>query len=102
MSRRIILSPDAQADIRSAVRWYQHKETNLSFRFKAELRTSLRRIARYPFEFPRVNDLVRRALMKRFPYLIYFTLNQDRVFVVAILHQHRQQTLRRDFQDFQD
>ena len=37
MSRRIILSPDARANLQSAARWYRREDMNLSRRFKAEV-----------------------------------------------------------------
>jgi plasmid stabilization system protein ParE len=39
MSRRIILSPDAEADIRSAVRWYLLREESAALRFRTEIQT---------------------------------------------------------------
>ena len=34
MTYRLILSPDAKADFRSAAHWYADKDNNLSFRFR--------------------------------------------------------------------
>jgi toxin ParE1/3/4 len=89
MRRRIIPSPDAEADLESAKRWYQLKEAKLSSRFRMETQKALRRIVRNPLQFPIVYEGVRRALLKRFPYSIYFTLNKDSVFVIAVVHQRR-------------
>ena len=44
MDRRIILSPDAEAHVKSASRWYELKELNLSSRFGKEISKPLRRI----------------------------------------------------------
>ena len=89
MSRYIILSPDAKADISSATRWYENKENNLSLRFSAETEVIFNRIAVYPLQFPLVHKLIRRAVMKEFPYCIYFTVRRYSVVVLAVLHQHR-------------
>lgn len=87
--RRIILSPDAKADIRSAVRWYKRTDPNLAFRFKSEIRGTLRRIARFPYQFPLVESTFRRANLKRFRYAILFSVGKERVVVKAVVHQHR-------------
>ena len=50
MSRRVILSPDAEVDIIAIQRWYRSKEASLAFAFKAE-RLTLRFIAQYPCAF---------------------------------------------------
>ena len=71
MSRRIILSPDAQVDVSAVERWYRAKDPSLAFAFRAELRSTLRVIAQYPHAFVKVRGGTRRALMKQFPYVIY-------------------------------
>ena len=89
MNRRIILSPDARADLAAAARWYYRKEVNLSRRFTAEVDTTLFRIARYPYASVRLNDRVRRLLTNRFPYRIDFALDTNTVRVLGITHQRR-------------
>jgi plasmid stabilization system protein ParE len=89
MKYRSVLSPDARADIRSAVRWYQRIDPNLAFRFKVETLATRWRIERFPFQFPLIKNTARRALLKRFPYSIYFNLNDDEVSVIAVVHQRR-------------
>jgi len=66
MNHRVILSPDADAGIEAAIRWYAHEQLELPFRFKAEMMITLRRIAQNPYQFPLVSKQVRRALLKRF------------------------------------
>ena len=98
MSPRIILSPDARADLESAAGWYRRENTDLSRRFEAEVWATLLRIVRHPNSFVRVGyvrvgnvrlDSVRRAVMARFPYSIYFTFRANRVHVIGIRHQRR-------------
>ena len=89
MSYRIILSPDARADLRSAVRWYKQKEIDLSLRFRAQLQATLRDIVRLPHAFTLMDDGWRRALMRRFPYYVYFTFDGNTVVVNGIVHQRR-------------
>jgi plasmid stabilization system protein ParE len=36
-----------------------------------------------------VHEQIRRALTRRFPYAIYFVIDEDRVSVLRILHQAR-------------
>ena len=93
MSRRIILSPDAVRHIRSAVRWYEDKQAILSLRFIAEIRHTLRRITAHPYEFPLVSEVVRRALLFRFPYSIYFKFDANGVIIIAVLHQRQSASL---------
>ena len=89
MNRRIILSPDARADLRSAAEWYNRQDPDLSSRFLDDLQLTLRRVARFPYAFPRHDKLFRRATTNRFRYYIYFTFDLQTVFTRAIIHQRR-------------
>ena len=89
MNYRIVPSPDAEADFTLASWWYQQIDPNLASRFMVESRAKLARIAQFPYQFPLVNGAVHRALLKRFPYAIYYSLEHDEVSITAILHQRR-------------
>lgn len=89
MNYRIILSPDARAAIRSAARWYQREDISLAFRFVAATKATLDRVAQNPKAFMLVGPTIRRALIRKFPYAVYFTLTADFVFVRAVIHQRR-------------
>jgi plasmid stabilization system protein ParE len=89
MKYRIVLSPDAKADMRSARRWYTHINPSLAQQFRVECRTTARRIAQFPYQFSLVNGTARKALLKRFPYVMYYRLYSKLVIVDAVLHQRR-------------
>jgi len=89
MKRRVIPSPDAEEHIRSAIRWYQNQDSDLPLRFSAELDTALARVAKNPYQFPIINNEIQRALMKRFPYAIYFIVHPEAVLIASVLHQRR-------------
>jgi toxin ParE1/3/4 len=89
MTCRIILSPDAEADIASAIAWYQRIQLSLAFRFKAETRATLRRIARFPHQFPLIDGKVRRARVRGFRYAILYSLEKEGVFIKAIVHDRQ-------------
>ena len=72
MKRRTFVRAEAQADIREAVRWHERREAGLGIRFMEEVRASLQHIADNPLRFPIVDKDVRRALLHKFPYSIYF------------------------------
>ncbi len=93
MNRRIILTAVAEAHLDSIARWYHHIDANLSVRFRAEVYAALIRIARYPLAYLRVDNRARRAVMDRFRYYIYFTLDAGSVLVLAIVHQRRADTV---------
>jgi len=89
MKYKIVLSPGAKADVRSAARWYLNIEPNLAYRFLREVTTTLQRITRMPYAFPIRRDAFRQAPLKRFPYSIFYLVKIGVIGVEAIIHQRR-------------
>ena len=92
MKYRIFLSLRANADISSAVRWYLQIDPHLARRFLAEVHATLRRIRRMPYAFPVRGRVLRRAFIRRFPYLIYYYVRMNVVSINAVLHERRSDT----------
>ena len=89
MKRRTFVRPEAQTDIREAARWYEDREPSLGLRFLREIRTSIQHINDNPLRFPIIEEDVRRALLHKFPYSIYFVNESEVTAIIAVLHQHR-------------
>ena len=86
----LIVKPEAQADIEGAKVWYDGERDGLGAEFVSELDSTLARVRAMPHQFPDVRRGVRRALLHRFPYAVYFVLHtRDAGAVLAVLHQHR-------------
>jgi plasmid stabilization system protein ParE len=89
MKRRTFVRPEAQTDIRQAAQWYENRETGLGLRFLREIRTSIQHINDSPLRFPIIEEDVRRALLHKFPYSIYFINEPTTIPIIAVLHQPR-------------
>jgi len=83
------VSPEAEAEALAAARWYEEKASGLGAAFLELVEQSLGAIADNPARFPTVARDVRRALLKRFPFGIFFRVRSGRVKVLAILHLSR-------------
>ena len=87
----LIVRPAAEADIETALAWYEQRELGLGGRFIDDLRRAVRRVQERPRQFPEVRPGARRALLQRFPYALYFVLrDESSAALVAVLHQRRQ------------
>lgn len=80
--------PLAQLDIKEAERWYE-KEAVRGDDFLAAAEATIGRIQESPFQFPIVWRDVRRALLRRFPYGLFFRVETDTVVVIACFHGRR-------------
>jgi plasmid stabilization system protein ParE len=89
MTARYLVRPEAQADIEEAALWYEDRSQGLGERFTGKVFDLIDRIAGFPLQFPVVGLSVRRGLLQRFPYAVYFLVSEGPVVVIAVLHQRR-------------
>jgi toxin ParE1/3/4 len=86
---QIIVREDAESDIADAALWYESKSSGLGSEFLRSVDACLSDIARTPQRFPVVHRNLRRALLRRFPFGVFFISDDDVVRVVACLHVRR-------------
>lgn len=86
---RIVVRVEAEADMREAARWYDGEVPGLGAQFLDAVSRAIESIAESPLRYPSVEGDTRRALMPRFPFLIYFTVESDTVFIMAALRGRR-------------
>ena len=85
----LILRDEAESDIRDAYEWYEGKQENLGKSFMLDVELTLDRIEENTELYELVFASTRRALCRRFPYAIYFIVDNLNIVVVAVLHQRR-------------
>ena len=99
MNRNLIIRPEAEADISEAAIWYEDREPGLAHELLFEIRTAINRALTNPEAFTRLRERprVHRVLVRRFPYRLFYILNQDTLIVFAVLHlvRHDRHWLRR-------
>ena len=86
---RLISEPRADLDVEAAFDWYENERPGLGLEFLDELRAAYNRIADGPLKYKELRGGIRRALLRRFPYAVYFAVEADIVVVVAVLHASR-------------
>jgi plasmid stabilization system protein ParE len=89
MSAGLRLRPEAEADLQEASRWYESQRIGLGDEFLLEVEQGLTRIQETPRLYTEIHGNVRRSLLRRFPYGIFYIVVEDTVVVLAILHQAR-------------
>ena len=89
MNRRFILRPRAENDIQAAFEWYESQRYGLGDEFLVAVRERLEAIRKFPEANPVVYRSIRRALVSRFPYLIFYIVRPERITVLAVLHHAR-------------
>ena len=86
---RLLSEPGANHDIEVAFEWYENERRGLGAEFLDELRAAYDRIVEGPLKYQELRSGIQRALVRRFPYLVYFAIEGDVIVVVAVLHAGR-------------
>lgn len=81
--------PIVDADVEAAFQWYEGEEEGLGYEFLDELRAAYRRIEDGPLKYQVLRSGIRRAMTRRFPYSIYFSVEGNVIVVLAVLHTAR-------------
>ena len=91
MTRRLIIRPEAEADITQAAMWDEHRENGLGDELVSEMRSAITRALATPDAYLRLRDHppVHRVLVHRFPYPIFYLLAEDAFVVFAVVHAAR-------------
>jgi plasmid stabilization system protein ParE len=86
---QLLVRPAAAADIDEAFLWYEDQHPGLGHEFLAAAQTVIDAIAKDPLRYPVIRRSTRRALLRRFPYSIYFRVYDETIVVVACMHGRR-------------
>lgn len=89
MSDRFVLRPEAEIELDEAYNWYEDQKEGLGESFFEYVDHMLVRISQRPQSYGIVYRDVRRAIMSRFPYVIYYRVVSDQVIVISIFHGRR-------------
>jgi plasmid stabilization system protein ParE len=80
---------EAADDVVVAVQWYGDRHPGLGAALVKSLTRLLGTIKEFPEAFPELATGLRRALVPRFPYAVYYLVADDVVDIVACLHTRR-------------
>ena len=88
--RSIIFTQAARLELIEAQDWYEEKVIGLGRRFRGAIDDLVQRMTTSPRQFPVVHKNVRRALLRQFPYSLFFVLDDDgSLIVIACFHASR-------------
>jgi plasmid stabilization system protein ParE len=85
----LIVRAQARAEIDDAFEWYRERSPTAAADFLAVVDDALREIAEDPERFPVVHGRLRRIVLRRFPYALYYKIFPRTVSIVGVIHGHR-------------
>ena len=86
MSYRLIVRPRAEEHINETYLWYENKVNGLGAIFIATLETRINSIVRNPFLYQKKYKDIRTAALGKFPYGIYYFMDDKKIIITAVLY----------------
>lgn len=89
MKHELRILPEAESDLVEAYRWYEERSAGLGSEFFRAVDASLLSIQRNPLAFPTVHGDIRRILLRRFPFGVFFVVEKNTTVILACFHVRR-------------
>lgn len=81
--------PSVDSDVRDAYNWYEEQLSGLGEDFLLSTDAALNAIQRAPLHFALVYKSVRHLKVKRFPFGVFYVVNESVITITAIVHLSR-------------
>jgi toxin ParE1/3/4 len=81
--------PEAETEFLEAIEYYEERERGLGYDFSIEVFRTIQNIVTYPTAWSVIEKDVRRCLVYRFPYGVVYSVEQDEIFILAVMHLRR-------------
>ena len=91
MKFNVIFLSEAESDIDSAYIWYESKQLDLGYSFYKKIEESIHYISNNPFVCEEVYKGIRRFVIRKFPYGIYYKVNFEskEILIIGVIHFKR-------------
>ena len=86
---KYVFHPEAQDEFLLAIEYYESREPGLGQDFSIEVHSAIENILSYPNAWPILEGDIRRCQTRRFPYGVIYSQDNDVIFVLAVMHLHR-------------
>jgi len=86
---QVVFLAEARAEALDAFQWYEDQRAGLGVVFRAALDDAIKRVRLAPFTYPIQYRDLRRTIVYRFPYGVFYRIVADTVVVVGVIHARR-------------
>lgn len=86
MAAELIVAPEAEQDIAEAYGWYEERRVGLGEEFLSCVDACIEAARRTPKIYAVIHENYRRALVRRFPYAVFYELVEGTVTIYCVFH----------------
>jgi toxin ParE1/3/4 len=88
-SFKIELSNEAEIDFDKSYEFYTLKSEKNSDNFYKSINSALNKICKSPSVNPKIYKEIRKLVLKKFPFVIYYQIDEMVIRIIAIFHTSR-------------
>jgi plasmid stabilization system protein ParE len=81
---QLIITNRAISDIEKAKKWYSEQQPNLGIKFADYIFKCFDEINKRPFSHPSKYAQTRELFVKKYPYLIIYTIEENFIFILRV------------------
>lgn len=89
MAAELAIAPEADQDLAEAYAWHESRRFGLGEEFLSSIDACVEAICRTPEMHAVVHENYRRALVRRFPYAIFYEYATGTVTIYCVFHTSR-------------
>jgi len=89
MTAELIIAPEAERDLAEAYGWYESRRVGLGEEYLSCVDACIEAVRRLPEMYGLIHENYRRALVRRFPYVIFYEYLDNTVTVYCVFHTVR-------------
>ena len=89
MTLPVLIRRAAELDLQRVEDWYEGQRPSLGGEFRDAVDAVIARISANPLAYPERYRGARRALLRRFPYVLWYRVSETLVIVLACVHGKR-------------
>ena len=86
----------AQQELDEAIAYYNGESPGLGDAFLLETLAAIDRIRKFPEAWHPLGDEIRRCRLRRFPYGLIYSKDEEGILILAVAHTHREPGYWRD------
>jgi toxin ParE1/3/4 len=87
---RYVFHPEALNEYAEAVRYYTEQRVEIAQAFINVIEDTVYRIRVSPTRYAKIDEDVRRCMVRKFPYGVLYTIEQDYILILAVMHYGRE------------
>ena len=79
----------ASIELDDAIQYYNLQSEGLGDKFLDEVLETIDLISIYPESWSKETNNTRKAVLRKFPFYLIYTIHDEKIYILAVAHHHR-------------